>query len=535
MFEDININKGIRDIHLIRYGIILNQNIIYSSNPDFDPMLEIVNFVNSFAMNVQDGRLYKIKHEYKNESHVTLVQARTLKDNKQLMYVLFGPEQMLPEGFHNEILDNYVNEIEKAININRIEKIYQGDFSNFIIKMNRIADKIDEGLRLIHEIEKEKDDFLVKEQDYENAVIYYIGISTMGLPIVSKLYGDVLLDRFNLPVKDGMDPADVLQSLMSAQFSAIVNSSRLKANTVINEITINFTLFETMEIHQLKIAFYQIGLNNKFTLEICYEGNRSIIEKFQEATRTLFEKHLQRPFRGNLDDFQPLVGVLDSLPNKFALFPEEHPEIKVKKPQIDDFSRDLMLSFKESVSELESKVGDLEISGPSPTESTDIDVEAESISPFRASESGMTGDEVQRQQDAGLNAPIEIKVPPIDKVNEEEDEIDHGGGADFDLEKDNVAVPEKNGVKDGGLALDLPPMKMESILDSDRASNHENDQGPNQSQETPAADLESPRFEGKQDLILDFKEDEHDEAGDNSKKKYLLDFQDTDDADRDKL
>ena len=47
---------------MFNFGIILEDEVLYASHPEFETMLQIVNFSNSFAENIKDGRLSRIEH-----------------------------------------------------------------------------------------------------------------------------------------------------------------------------------------------------------------------------------------------------------------------------------------------------------------------------------------------------------------------------------------------------------------------------------------------------------------------------------------
>lgn len=314
------------DMHLINYGLILDQEVIYSSSQEFEQMLEIVNFTNSFAMNIHGGRLYKIKHEFNGEMYTTLADNRTVDSGGLLIYVISGSDQKLPQNFQKQILDNFCKEIDASVNIKKIKKLFEQKFDEFTIKVNRAVDKIDQGVDLIHDMEAHDQSFLVKDIPDQETRIHYIGVSTAGIPVRNRIYGSKLTQIFKLPAKEGTSSDEVLRSLISAQFSAIINSSYVKIGTRITEITINYTEFENLETHQLMVAFFPIGFKDQYTLEILYQGNRKDIEGFRSACNTMFEKFLQIKFKGNLKDFEFIADALSKLPERFGLFEHVHEE-----------------------------------------------------------------------------------------------------------------------------------------------------------------------------------------------------------------
>ncbi|NMC07512.1 MAG: hypothetical protein GYA24_20025 [Candidatus Lokiarchaeota archaeon] len=330
-----NIAPSTVDVHLVNYGVILDQEIIFKSNEQFEPLLQVVNYANSFAMNIHDGRLYKIKHELGGKPHTTLVQVRLIND-KTLMYVISGSDEKLPPRFQQQILDNYTKEIEESIPIKKTEKLLHDRFDEYTRKMHKVADKVDQGISLIHEMQASDDDFLVAEVDYSLTRIHYIGISTAGVPVRNRLYGKELVSMFKIPRNENLPPDEIVRSLISAQFSAILNSSLVQANTRITEITINYTNIESMEPTQLKIAFFPSGYLQQYTLEICFQGKREDIDGFMIASGPMLDKYLHVPFRGNLKDFELVADVLAMFPEKFDLFEQIPEEFSQPSDHVND-------------------------------------------------------------------------------------------------------------------------------------------------------------------------------------------------------
>ena len=322
---------------MFNFGIVLDDEILYASRPEYEGMLQIVNFANSFAANIKDGRLFRIEHLVDADVYSTMIDSRTLQDDKLLMYVVTGTIDRLLVNNQKQVLDQFVREVESQVNVKKFPKMNMEKLADFTIKINRISEKIN------HEL-KQEDNFqspdLGDSQENVKTKIHYIGISTKtGIPLMNMIYGDTLITRFKMPAKTDSSPEEMLRTLMSAQFSAIVKSSILKANTLITEITINHTNLETMEINQLVIMFFPIGKNNQYTLEICYEGSHEDVNSFIRNCFTLFSEHLQYEFKGNLQEMQPLHDLMLSLPEKFDIFgkPVEEKGEKVAEELSLDF------------------------------------------------------------------------------------------------------------------------------------------------------------------------------------------------------
>ncbi|MHA1793224.1 MAG: hypothetical protein ACTSVI_11305 [Promethearchaeota archaeon] len=320
MFDDKKFGLDINFKQIINYGLLLNDKIIYASRSSYEAILQMVNYCNSFASNIKNGRLFKIVHEVGGETWVTLVHNRLLSDGKNLMYVLSGNIKILSDQFSQQILENYYKELESNINVRRIEKLIKNDDVKLEILMHKITDKVEMGISLILDIEESANNFLVDDRKEEDTIIYYVGISSMGLPVSNRLYNLNLISQFNLQEKKDLSNKEVLQTLLSAHFSAIVNSSLMNANTLVKEIEIKFTTLDKMKEDELKIVFFPIGYNGQYTLEIMYQGDGMPIEGFKKACETMFGAFLQVPFKGNLREYSALNEMLAGLPDTFDLF-----------------------------------------------------------------------------------------------------------------------------------------------------------------------------------------------------------------------
>ncbi|MFX0100614.1 MAG: hypothetical protein ACFFCS_13650 [Candidatus Hodarchaeota archaeon] len=306
---------------MFNYGILLDNEVLYASHPDYEQMLQIVNFSNSFAANIRDGRLFRIEHLVDADAYSTMIDSRDLQDDRVLMYVTTGTIDHLLIHDQKEILDKFVKEVEAQVNIKKVPKMNMEKIADFTLKVNRIAEKMNQELEV--ESNSNESPNMMDVKDNVVTKIHYLGISTKtGIPLMNMIYGESLIAHFKMPAKEDSSPSEMLRSLMSAQFSAIVKSSILKANTLITEITINHTDIETLQLNQLVIMFFPIGKNNQYTLEICYEGSHEHVNGFIRACFTMFSEHLQQEFKGNLQEMQPLRELMVSIPENFDLFGE---------------------------------------------------------------------------------------------------------------------------------------------------------------------------------------------------------------------
>ncbi|MFX0099125.1 MAG: hypothetical protein ACFFCS_06045 [Candidatus Hodarchaeota archaeon] len=317
----------------LNYGLLLDQEVIFANSPEFEFRLQIIIFANSFAANMVDGSLSRIDHENDGMKMVTLIHDKVLSSGQHLFYVISGFAQSLQPFLRNQLLEKYVQGVDSNFDIEHLKEIKEGNPPGFATKMNKIMVEIDQDLLFILKMQTTKPDTQFDDGVLEIASIYYIGISTQGLPVVNHLYGSKLTSRFKLPAKEDTSPEEVLRSLISAQFSAIQQSCAINARTVIKDLSIKYNSPITNEAGELSITFFPVGYKDQFTFEVCYDGTRKEIEDFVKSASPLLNQFIDKPFRGNLADFQPVAGVLASYPDRFGFFGYDKEE---RKTQVDD-------------------------------------------------------------------------------------------------------------------------------------------------------------------------------------------------------
>ncbi|MFX0099124.1 MAG: hypothetical protein ACFFCS_06040 [Candidatus Hodarchaeota archaeon] len=296
---------------LIQYGLLVDQKVMFASEKEYEPMLKIVTYANSFAMNMIDGSLSRIDHENDDgQSLVTLVRDTPLKSTgEHLFHVITGNEELLLPSFRDDILQKFIFGTMEGINISGVSKLYSDDPVKFLLLINGIVDEVESELSDL--LDKEIANYTIVQgvKEAKDTSVHYIGISTIGgIPVVNHLYGTEFVSRFKLPAKE-TSPGEVLRDLLSAQLSAIIQSSK-NLGAVLKDISIKYFQSRTRKYKELSITFFP--LSEQFVLEVCYDGPRGEIEEFVEQSKPLLNQIINKPFKGNLEELALLESIFKS-------------------------------------------------------------------------------------------------------------------------------------------------------------------------------------------------------------------------------
>jgi hypothetical protein len=145
----------------------------------------------------------------------------------------------------------------------------------------------------------------------ENNKIIYCGLSTQGLPIISKLYDESLLHNFDREVSQ--ENIELFTSNLSAKLATITMNTQIRAKSKIKEIH-----FDDLEEEGCKkLILY--GNINGFSLDLIASGD---FIKIKEIFKTLenkisCEKVLSCEFNGDLKPYRNLSSYLDEIINEF--------------------------------------------------------------------------------------------------------------------------------------------------------------------------------------------------------------------------
>ncbi|MHA1338892.1 MAG: hypothetical protein ACTSRZ_02810 [Promethearchaeota archaeon] len=295
------------------FGLIVNDEIIYTSNEQDYPILEIVIFSNSLLkmLSKNKWRLHKIIITPINssENEKILVHQKYYCDNN--LDVLFCVKGKFSEGSRigYELLSNFEEQITQLYPVDKLESIIQEKKNAFRQFCDEISSELEDKYK--QRIVEEKN---MHENFIEESAILYTGISCQGLPIVSKLFGINLIDTdLEYDEESLKSKIEYFETTISGQLATIHINAFIRAQININEIQI---ILDPEEKLYAFINFAPVGLNNQYILELFTMGNpyksKDFIEKVKNTINNRFEC-LHKPFAGELKPYAKLKEFLSSL------------------------------------------------------------------------------------------------------------------------------------------------------------------------------------------------------------------------------
>ncbi|MHA1669281.1 MAG: hypothetical protein ACTSV5_01755, partial [Promethearchaeota archaeon] len=208
----------------------MDEKILYVSNDNKYAFFEIVLFIEKLIKCINPRNYWRLKNiffEKDNAKERMIIKHLITKNNKNLFYCITGD---FISG--SEEADRMLNEYIEKVNANYPDAEAIGkasgksEFSK-IIKLitaylwNKYRDPI---------AEEEPNSICLSN----NNKVMYCGISTQGLPIISKLYDKSLLLNFNREASK--ENIEIFTSNLSARLATITMNTQIRAKSYIKEI-----------------------------------------------------------------------------------------------------------------------------------------------------------------------------------------------------------------------------------------------------------------------------------------------------------
>ncbi|MHA1733745.1 MAG: hypothetical protein ACTSU5_17500 [Promethearchaeota archaeon] len=142
--------------------------------------------------------------------------------------------------------------------------------------------------------------------------VHYLGISSLGLPIVSRMYDEEIIRHTGGQEHPEMSQQEYFESVLSAKCATIVMNSIIRAQAEVKSI-------------QLKVGddlyhFIYFRTLGNYAVELFASGNPESIETLFDVIIEMLEKSpvLQETFKGDLKPYASLKDIIDNLPEKLA-------------------------------------------------------------------------------------------------------------------------------------------------------------------------------------------------------------------------
>lgn len=295
------------------FGIIINDQIVYSSVEEDEPVFEVVVFANVLIKMLSKNlwKLHKIIVEPINsieDEKILIHQVYNKDQNLDILYCVKGNFQ---EGSRigYEVLRLFQERIEQAFPLSNIQSVLNEKKQVF----KQLCEETSFFMEQTYGKRIEEEEFLHEVFIGEPALLY-AGLSCQGLPVVSKLFGISIIDMgTEICEEDLKCKIDYFQTTISGQLATIAINSYIRAKAYAKEIQI---LLDEMDKLFGFINFSQIGVNDLYTLELFTTGQPSksneFFNKVKSSAQTTFEC-LQKPFAGELKPYSKVKEFLSSL------------------------------------------------------------------------------------------------------------------------------------------------------------------------------------------------------------------------------
>ena len=287
------------------FAIILDDEVLYVSNSNKYPSFEIVLFVEKLISSLNPKnywRLTDIFFEGETGKERMIIKQIITENNQSLFYCITGdfPSNSIEV---NKLMEEYIEKV--TANYETAEKIKEvSDHSEFSKVIKLITAYLWDKYR--DPIEDEVID--IECSTMENKLIY-CGISAQGLPIISQLYDNSLLDNFQKEVND--ENIELFTSSISAKLATIVMNTQIRAKTNIKEVH-----FNDLGDHGCKKVILCSPINY-YSLDFIASGDfikiKEIFKRLEEDIAR--EQILRNEFAGDLKPFRYLKTQLNEFVN----------------------------------------------------------------------------------------------------------------------------------------------------------------------------------------------------------------------------
>ena len=293
------------------YCIILEDDILYCSNEESYSVFEIILFVEKLLRSFNPKQTWRLNHIYlksaNKERERIIIRHFLTETDKNLFILVSGSFNENSQEIRNMLLEFF----EKT-------KVYYNTGEIFSKASKKPVFK--EIINIITDFLEEKYETLLEKEDVKPEVdhsttnkILYCGISTQGLPIITKLFEPSLLENLDKEIND--ENIDLFNSSLSAQLATIEMNTLIRTNKYnIKEIHIADLEDKTNK----KIILYdEIGT---YSLAVFASGNFFEVKDVMKLLKLQISKEavLQVDFSGDLKPYRYLEGFFADLDKEFA-------------------------------------------------------------------------------------------------------------------------------------------------------------------------------------------------------------------------
>ena len=291
------------------YGLILEDEILFCSNNEIYSTFEIVLFIEKLITSINPSHNWRLNHIYLKGSKLgkerMVIKHEFTEDNQNLFYCIDGNFSSYSQDVYKMLSEFY----------EKVTAYYQS--TDRLVQASKkpvFKELIETATQYLwakyEKILAEEKNILLETVSPKNT-LYYCGISTQGLPIISQLYDKSLLNHLNKEIND--ENIELYNSNLSAKLATIAMNTIIRAQTSIKEIYIE----DLADKENMKIILY--GDINGYSIDFFGSGHfLKIKEIFKRFLKKLSEEEiLKTEFSGDLKPYLHLKNYLDDLIKEF--------------------------------------------------------------------------------------------------------------------------------------------------------------------------------------------------------------------------
>nr|MDO8114211.1 hypothetical protein [Candidatus Sigynarchaeota archaeon] len=332
----------------VNVGILSNEDVIYVSDLDIRPVLDLAKFSMSFAKNlVRDAQLVEIIHEpsmvlqqgdvkrgnvdsklhlitrehilfkfLTNPQGDNLAICATYPSNddlKGLDIANLTPEQLSAQA--RSFLEAFTKRLTEELKFDSISlaKYTQEQYLQLHQTMYTLYDEVIQASQVVF-----KDDYAQLDRVEQNTQsssntcsFLFASVMHSSVPCASRFFEN-MEGFFKVKIDADSDASSIIENLISAQLSTIVTTALSVARTLIRQVELKIN--GPVRDDTIDITFFPI--KNNYTLVLISKGNPTKLRFFTEATANMFAglDVLDEKFIGDLPRFAPVVQMLRGIP-----------------------------------------------------------------------------------------------------------------------------------------------------------------------------------------------------------------------------
>ena len=292
------------------YGLILEDDILYFSDEEKYSIFEIVLFVEKLLRSFNPKQTWRLNHVYlrsaNKERERILIRHFLTEAKKNLFILICGSFKESSQEIRN-LLSEFFDKVKVYYNTGDIlSKASKKPIFNEIIRIltDYLGDKYEPLL--------EQEDIKTEVDHGATNTILYGGISTQGLPIITRLFDPTLLTNLDKEIND--ENIDLFNSSLSGQLATI------EMNTLIRTGKYNIKEIHIADLEDKKnkkvILYDNIG---SYSLALFASGNFFEIKDLMKLLKFQVEKEeiLKQDFSGDLKPYRYLEKYFLDLDKEF--------------------------------------------------------------------------------------------------------------------------------------------------------------------------------------------------------------------------